>query len=277
MKGSVRTRARARELAALALGAMLTISVLLISRPGTQAQAASPAGPLPGFSRVVFLSHVNDPATTPLFPGDPGFFFETPFTVPEDGFFLHYVHEGEHTGTHWGAPCHFHVDEPCADQLAPEDFFRPAVVLDVRRQSAANADFEVQVADLMQFEARYGRIPPNAAVIAFTGWGDKWGTPAYFNYDAQANVHQPGFSLAAVRWLITTRSIGALGTDTFGPDPGTDTQFRESSLIFHDHRIDLENMAGLEQLPPTGAWIVVGGTRNRDGSGSPATIFGLVP
>jgi kynurenine formamidase len=161
--------------------------------------------------------------------------------------------------------------------LAPRDFFRQAVVLDVRRQSAANADFQVRVADLERFEQRHGRIPPNAAVIAFTGWADRWGTPAYFNRDAQGNVHQPGFSLAAVRWLIRNRAIGALGTDTFGPDPGTDTQFRESSLIFHGHRIDLENMAGLEQLPPTGAWIVVGGTRNRDGSGSPATIFGLVP
>jgi hypothetical protein len=86
-------RARARELAALALGATLAVSVLLGSRPGTQAQAAArPAGPVPGFSRVVFLSHVNDPASTPLFPGDPEFLFETPFTVPKDGFFLHYVH-----------------------------------------------------------------------------------------------------------------------------------------------------------------------------------------
>jgi kynurenine formamidase len=83
-----------------------------------------------------------------------------------------------------------------------------------------------------------------------------------------------------VRWLIDRGVLGrqgALGTDTFGPDPGTDESFRESSLLFHRHRIDLENLTGLGQLPPRGAWIVVGGPRNRDGSGSPATIFGLVP
>ena len=261
--------------------AALVGATLFAVRPGSSATAAAGAaagtGPLPGFRKAVFLSHVNDPKTTPLFPGDPKFTLTTAFTVPKDGFYLQYVKEGEHTGTHWGAPCHFHTNELCADQLDPKDFFRPAVVIDVRRQSAANADFQVSVADLERFEARYGRIPENAAVIAWTGWGDKWGTPAYFNEDQQGNVHQPGFSLAAVRWLLANRHIGALGTDTFGPDPGLDTQFRESSLIFHAHRIDLENLTGLEQMPPTGGFIVVGGPRNRHGSGSPATIFGLVP
>ena len=63
---------------------------------------------LPAFQRAVFLSHVNDPATTPLFPGDPAFSIRTVFTVPDDGFYLELVREGAHTGTHYSAPCHFH-------------------------------------------------------------------------------------------------------------------------------------------------------------------------
>ena len=281
-------RGALKQVAVLAVG-VLVGATLFAARPGTSAtasaaatasatpSAARGAGPLPGFSKAVFLSHVNDPKQTPLFPGDPKFTLTTAFTVPKDGFYLQYVKEGEHTGTHWGAPCHFHTNELCADKLSPADFFRPAVVIDVRRQSAANADFQVSVADLQRFEAAHGRIPADAAVIAWTGWGPKWGTPAYMNLDKQGNVHQPGFSIESVRWLLANRHIGALGTDTFGPDPGLDTQFRESSLIFHAHRIDLENMTGLEQLPATGGFIIVGGPRNRNGSGSPATIFGLVP
>jgi kynurenine formamidase len=83
-----------------------------------------------------------------------------------------------------------------------------------------------------------------------------------------------------VKWLIRHGVLGdrgALGTDTFGPDPGTDERFRESSLVFHRHRIDLENLAHVAALPPSGAWIVVGGPRNSHGSGSPATIYGLIP
>ena len=53
---------------------------------------------LPGFSQVVFLSHVNDPAVIPGFPGDPTFSLHTSFTVAKDGFYLQYVKEGEHTG-----------------------------------------------------------------------------------------------------------------------------------------------------------------------------------
>ena len=99
---------------------------------------------------MVFLSHVNDPATTPGFPGDPAFTLSTPFTVPEDGFYLQYVKEG-------------------------------------------------------------------------------------------------------------------------------DEEFQESSLVLHRHRLTLENLTGLGQLPPAGAWVVVGGPCNHNGSGSPATIYALVP
>jgi len=53
-----------------------------------------------GRLRLVFLSHVNDPATTSIFPGDPEFTLETIATVPQDGFYMQYVRAGEHTGTH---------------------------------------------------------------------------------------------------------------------------------------------------------------------------------
>jgi kynurenine formamidase len=98
----------------------------------------------------------------------------------------------------------------------------------------------------------------------------------YYNCGTgQAGLHQPGFSLGAVRWLIDRQVLGhqgAPGTDTFGPDD----QFRASSLVLHRHRLTLENLTGLGQLPANGAWVVVGGPRNREGSGSPAAIYGLV-
>jgi kynurenine formamidase len=270
----------------VAFAALVTLSAATASpaaAPGAGASAPSPT--LPGFRKVVFLSHVNDPATTPGFPGDPAFTLTTAFTVPADGFYLQDVKEGEHTGSHWGAPCHFHTDERCADQLDPADLVRPAVVVDVRAEVRRNVDYQVTVGDLQAWEARYGRMPAGAAVIAWTGcdrfWSAKQTGRNYYNCGSgRPGLHQPGFSLQAVRWLIDRGVLGrqgALGTDTFGPDPSTDEQFRESSLVFHRHRIDLENLTGLGQLPPKGAWVVVGGPRNRDGSGSPATIFGLVP
>src|SRR5919202_1157288 len=89
---------------------------------------------LPGLSHAVFLSHVNNPARIPGFPGDPAFTLTTAFTVPRDGYYLQDVHEGEHTGTHYSAPCHFHTHARCANRLTPGDFILPAVIVDVRDQ-----------------------------------------------------------------------------------------------------------------------------------------------
>lgn len=230
--------------------------------------------------RLVFLSHVNDPATTSIFPGDPEFTLETVATVPVDGFYMQYVREGEHTGTHWGSPNHFNEGELSADQLDAQDLFLPAVKIDIRAKAAQNADYALTVADLRAWERRYGRIPNGAAVIAWTGWEDKWGTPAYPNLDDEGRIHQPGFGIAAAQWLVDTGRLGrngSLGTDTFSPDVGIEETFAVSTLLYHRRRISLENLANLRALPPTGAWVLVGGARNKNGSGSTATIFGFIP
>ena len=277
------------KIAGLVLLAMMAGTVMGFTLGGLGAAPARSRTPqtVAGFRKVVFLSHINDPRKTPGFPGDPRFFMTTAFTVPKDGYYLQYVRQGEHTGTHWGAPCHFHVRALCADRLNPADLVLPAVVVDIRSKAAANVDYRLTVADLKQWQSKYGPMPRNAAVIARTGCDAFWGSdsaplhPTYYNCGSgMPGLHQPGFSLKAVRWLIAQGVLGmrgALGTDTFGPDPGTDAMFRESSLVFHRHRIDLENLTNVGALPATGAWIVVGGPRNSNGSGSPATIYGLVP
>jgi kynurenine formamidase len=230
--------------------------------------------------RLVFLSHINDPATTSGFPGDPEFTLTTAFTVPEDGFYLQYVKEGEHTGTHWGAPVHFDENGLAADQLDPGDLFLPAVKIDIREKAARNQDYALTVDDLKAWERRYGRIPDQSAIILWTGWAKRWGTPAYANLDAEGRIHQPGFGIEAAQWLVDTGRLGrrgSLGSDTFGADVGIDETFAVTTLLFHRHRISLENLTNLEALPTTGAWVLVGGPRNHHGSGSPATIFGVIP
>ncbi|MCK9927065.1 cyclase family protein [Frankia sp. Mgl5] len=241
---------------------------------------AGGAGDGLGAVTVVSLAHVHDPATTPVFPGDPEFTLTTAATIERDGYYLQLVRRGEHTGTHWGAPGHFDPAGALADELHPADLFLPAVRIDVRAAAAENPDYQVSLADLAAFEHRHGRIPAGAAVIAWTGWDRHWGTPAYPNLDEHGGIHQPGFGLAAVRWLIETGRLGrrgALGSDTFGPDPGSDDTYAVSRALYREHRVSLENLANLEALPPTGAWVLAGGAVNRAGSGSAATVFGLIP
>ncbi len=244
----------------------------------TDAAAAGPAGL--DRLRLVSLSHVNDPATTNVHPGDPPFELTTVATLAEDGYYLRYVRAGEHTGTHWSAPGHFTAGAALADDLDPHDLFRPAVRIDVRDRCAADADYAVTIADVTAFERRHGRIPDESMVIIWTGWEERWGTPAFPNADAGGVLHQPGFAPETVRWLIDTGRIGhhgGTGTDTFGPDLGSDRSYEVSRLVHQRHRISLEILANLAALPPAGAHVLCGGAINRAGSGSTATVYGVIP
>jgi len=230
--------------------------------------------------RLINLSHVNDPATTSVFPGDPPFELVSVATVAEDGYHLQRVAQGEHTGTHWGAPGHFNPGEPLADGLDLEDLFRPAVKIDVRDRCARDADYAVTVADIEEWESRHGRIPDECFVVIWTGWDATWGDDAYFHYTDDRRMHHPGFAVDTVRWLIETGRLGrrgGTGTDAFGPDVGTDSTYAASMLVYQRHRVSLEILANLAALPATGAHILCGGHVNRNGSGSTALIYGILP
>jgi kynurenine formamidase len=230
--------------------------------------------------RLVNLSHVNDPGRTPIFPGDPAFVLSTMTTVADDGFYMQHVCEGEHTGTHWGAPAHFQEGGRFADELELRDLFLPAVKIDVRRCAADDDDYGVTVDDVRRWERRHGRIPRGAAIVLWTGWSSRWGTDDYANLDKEGKIHQPGFLPETVQWLIDHGRLaerGAIGTDTFGADRGIDETYEATTLLFDRRRISLENLTNLRSLPTRGAHILVGGPINKNGSGSTATIMALVP
>ncbi|WP_250002533.1 cyclase family protein [Actinoplanes sp. M2I2] len=230
--------------------------------------------------RLISLSHVNDPATTNLYPGDPPSELETVATIDKDGYYLRLIRQGEHTGTHWGAPGHFNEGEPLADELDLADLHLSAVKLDVRERCARDPDYAVSIADVERWEQVHGRIPAESMVIIWTGWDGKWGTAEFTNAGVDGAPRHPGFAVETARWLIDTGRIGdrgGTGTDAFSPDVGIDATYTVSHLIYQRHRISLEILANLEALPETGAQILCGGQINRAGSGSPALIYGLLP
>ena len=272
--------------AALFAAGMATAASLGAAGADPDRPPSQPAAARPGFAEVVSLSHVNAPASTPIFPGDPAFRIHTVFTVPEDGYYLELVREGAHTGTHYSAPCHFHDGALCMDGLDASDLVLPAVVVDVREETAADPDHKVGIAELEYWEAEFGQMPEGAAVLLLTGCSAFWEAEpgderTYENCGSGLpGGHQPGFSRNAVRWLIETGvlgRVGALGTDTFGPDPASDAAFMPTWLTLRRHRVTIENLTNLDALPPLGAWIVLGSPRNVNGSGAPGNVLAFVP
>ena len=246
--------------------------------PSTSATAmASPEKSIT-YSHVVDLSHVISPSI-PLWPGDPHVVFKVVATMNKDGYYLRKFTIGEHSATHMNAPNSFIAGNTQAiTSYPPEQRVVPAVVIDVRDKAATNPDYRLTKQDVLNWEAKNGQIAPGSFVILFTGWEDKWNDPkAFINQDASGNLHFPGFAGATTRWLLADRQISGVGIDTHGVDPGLDTSYATNTQIAQAHKIAIECMANLDQLPPTGATLVLGPLQLKHGSGSPLSVMAFVP
>jgi kynurenine formamidase len=133
-------------------------------------------------------------------------------------------------------------------------------------------------ADVEFWEEEHGPVPQGTVVLLYTGWQEKWGDPGlYFGADASGSPHFPGFGNDAARYLLAHRGAAGLGIDTHGLEPGAAAGYPVNKLLLERPRLALENLTNLDQLPPTGATIVVGLVRLTGGSGSPVSVLAFVP
>ena len=233
------------------------------------------------YSRLVSLSHPIHPAI-PQWPGDPPVEFARVADLETDGYRLRRFAMGEHSGTHANAPAAFQPGGVGIDAYPPESWIAPAVVIDVRRQTDANPDYALPVADILAWEREHGAIPAASVVLLCTGWANQWDKAAAYLGMSEPGAatdrrHFPGFSRAAARWLLTERRIGGIGIDSPGVDGGWDTSFAVNRLLLEQPRIVLENLAGLQPLPPTGSTLVIGVLPLVGGSGAPASVLAFLP
>jgi kynurenine formamidase len=189
----------------------------------------------------------------------------------------------EHGGTHMDAPIHFAEGRHTNDRVPLEQFIGPAVVVDVRDSAAANPDYLVRVADLERWEAAHGRIPDGAVVLLRTGWSTRWPDRARYlgttdtGTAAVAKLHFPGLDSAAARWLVTQRRIHAAGLDTPSIDYGQSSAFWTHRILMAADVPAFENVAALERLPETGAYVIALPMKIEGGSGGPLRIIAAVP
>jgi kynurenine formamidase len=198
----------------------------------------------------------------------------TVVTIEANGYYLQEWRVIEHIGTHVDAPGHFTAGGRLAPELQPSELIVPAVVIDIADRAVRDPDTVVTIEDLRSFEHRHGRIPRDAAVLMYSGWGAKVGdADAYRGTDATGTLHFPGFSPDACEWLLQHRLIRSLGVDTLSIDPGNSTTFETHLILTGADRYGLENLANLNRLPPRGATIVVGLIPYEEGSGGQARVF----
>ena len=199
---------------------------------------------------------------------------EVTVTIPANGFYGQTWRFWEHSCTHLDVPAHFIQGGRFSPQISLDELIRPLVVIDIKARAATNADAEVLVSDLVGFEHGHGRIPRGAVVAMNSGWGARSGSEAaYRNVGTDGLQHFPGFSKAAVEWLLANRDIAAIGVDTLSLDPGRSQTFDSHFAILGANRYGIENLANLDRVPSRGATVIVGLIPWEQGSGGPARVF----
>ncbi|MDA1092444.1 MAG: cyclase family protein [Acidobacteria bacterium] len=187
---------------------------------------------------------------------------ELAFGPTEGGWFyaLYQFATAEHGGTHLDAPIHFAEGRWTNDDIPLSALMGPAVVVDVTAR--VTPDYLVTVADLTDWEARHGEIPPGAVVLVRTGWSSRWsdrtadlGT-GLVGEPAVAQLHFPGPGEEAARWLAEQRDIAAVGIDTPSIDRGQSADFLAHVTLYRENIVGFENLADLSGLPATGSYVM---------------------
>jgi kynurenine formamidase len=157
-------------------------------------------------------------------------------------------------GTHMDAPSHFNKRGMHIDQIPIEKLIVPLCVLEVSRE--ADADFFLSAEHILQYEKKYGKILPGSFVAAHTGWDRYWSQPEkYRDADDDGSLHCPGFSQEAGH-LLLERDIAGIGIDTLNPD-GSNQEFPIHHAFLGAEKYIVENLTNLDQVPPSGAYVIL--------------------
>jgi len=252
---------------------ILTASAMVLGQTSTHKPALEEIAS--GKTRVIDLSYAISDKMVP-WPGDAkAFEAKTNATVEKEGYFTRSFWMLEHYGTHMDAPAHFPPGTTTVDKIAPEEFFGPAVVLDVAKEADRDPDYQLSAKDVLAWEQKHGNIPAGAIVILRTGWSARWPDVArYRNQDANGKMHFPGFSVEAAKTLLR-RKVSGLGCDTLSIDPGNSADFPVHHLVLGASVYQLENLADLSGLPEAGAFLIAAPIKLEGGSGGAVRVFAL--
>lgn len=247
------------------------------SAAGTAAIALGAAAARPALAastgRVIDLTHAWD-ESFPTFDGKPGIEYEQAVNFDESGYQLWKLTIYEHSGTHIDAPLHFSADGKSVDQIEPESLICPICVIDISQKAAEDANASLDPEDIEAWIQAHGDIPAGALVAMHSGWAAKVNLPEFRN-DAQGKFAFPGFSKAATD-LLAQMGVAGIGVDSLSLDTGAAADFAVHNSWLPDSRFGIECLAGLDQLPPTGATAFIGAPKHKRGTGGPARILAVL-
>jgi kynurenine formamidase len=147
------------------------------------------------------------------------------------------------------------------DRISLKEMILPLVVLDDTPYLAKDPNHAFSVDDLKAWERRHGRVPKGAFAALRTDM--------YKDWDADPKRFErspfPAWAFETIKFLYEERGVTATGHESMDTDT-TDKMDSETYILQHGH-YQIEVMANLDKVPPTGALIVVSWPKVRDGLG----------
>jgi kynurenine formamidase len=170
---------------------------------------------------------------TPIYPGDPSPDIRTAATVEHDGYNLHRLQLGSHTGTHVDAPYHICPTGRRIDEVNLERFIGTGVVIHV---TGKEEQAEIGLKDV---EPYLDQLQPGKIALFHTGWSQYAGDEKYFRH--------PYVAVEAVRAMID-RGIRTFFIDAINIDPTGGTSFPVHEAIAAVNGVIAENLTNFQAI-----------------------------
>ena len=193
----------------------------------------------------------------PSFPGSPRPQFIAWANKKDDGYNLELIFLSSHSGTHLDAPVHFIDGGTMIDKIPLKRLVTDAILCKIKK----GADKPITRKDILEFEAKNGKIEVGKSVIFATSWWKNLTKKYYF-------TKNPGLSLDAARYL-SQRRVNLVGIDSPSIDLGRDSEFSAHHLLLKKGILILENLCNLEKIRGTSFKLVVLPLKLKGATGSP--------
>ncbi len=193
------------------------------------------------------------------------------YTIKDDGFRTTFYEMVGQYGTHVDPPAHFDEKGITMDEIPLKQMILPLIVLDDTPFLAKDPNHAFSLADLHEWERKHGRVPAGSFVALRTDMSKDWDR----NPERYKRSPFPGWSLETIKFLYEQRGVIATGHEAMDTDT-TDKMESETYILRHGH-YQIEILANLDRVPPTGALIVVTWPKVRKGLGFPARAFAILP
>lgn len=184
-------------------------------------------------------------------------------------------------GTHIDAPIHFVANKRTLEDIPVSEMILPLVVLDIHQQVLANPDYQVSMDDVAAWEQENGEIPAKSFVALRSDWSKRWPSLDQMRgWDEDGISHSPAWSMEVLEFLSDERNVTAIGHETMDTDTGklaAAGQYPLETYFLGLDKYQIENMTSLDQVPPSGAFIVASWMNSENGAGFPARVFAIIP